>query len=143
VKGRAVSPVLAALVIGLLQAGCGGSTSGEEQRVTDVVNAYQSAVLSGDGETACSYMTPAYQRKSAGHDQNGSPSAACAREVGFLHKDPGFIKLNKDVSVTGATVNGDKATVRIHSAHYATVGGQYGLVKSGDQWKIASFLGSS
>jgi hypothetical protein len=128
--------------LGLLQTGCGGSTPTEEQRVTDAINAYQSALLNGDGETACGYATPALRRRLAGRDGSDSP-VTCAQEVASLQQVPGFVKLNRDVAVTQVAVHGDTAEVRAKSSSNPVVTAYYKLAKRQGQWKIEQTSGTS
>jgi hypothetical protein len=142
VKSWVGPSVLAVLLLGALQTGCGGSPATEEQRVTDTINAYQSALLAGDGETACGYATRALQRRLASRDRRGSP-ASCAREVAFVHRVPGFVKLNRDVAVTRVTVHGNTAKAHAKSSSKAVATAYYELVKRRGQWKIDVILGTS
>jgi hypothetical protein len=131
--------VLAAVMLGT---GCGSGTASDEQRVTDTVDAYHSALLAGDGNTACGYMTPAMRQRIAGHDKNGAP-VSCARETFYLHQDPGFVRINKDLAVTRVSVHGDKAEVQAQSPSKQVVTANYQLVKRGGDWRIDSILGTS
>jgi hypothetical protein len=127
----------------LLQSGCGGSTPTAEQQVTDAINAYQSAVLAGDGETACGAVTSKFKRQLAGRDRNVSLDAACVHEVASLHEVPGFVKINKDVALTKVTVHGDKAQAQAKSRSQPVVTADYTLVKTRGDWKIDVVLGTS
>jgi hypothetical protein len=135
-KGRGGMSALILISLGLVP-GC------DEQQVTDTVNAYQAALVAGDGRTACSYATPQFRKRLSGREIQGSPSISCPRQVAYLHSDPGFLSVNKEIAVTGVAVHGDKAQVHTRSLTKAMVTGEYFLVRRGGDWKIAKFFGTS
>ena len=58
-----------AMVIAAVAPGCGGSGPSASDKqvaaITDTFNSYIAALQRGDGRTACSLLTPAYQRRAA------------------------------------------------------------------------------
>jgi hypothetical protein len=65
---RALLVSLAAL-LAVAGAGCGGGGSSATDKqvaaITDTFNSYIAALQKGDGKTACSLVTPAYQRRAS------------------------------------------------------------------------------
>jgi hypothetical protein len=58
-----------AMVIAAVAPGCGGSGPSASDKqvaaITDTFNSYIAALQRGDGRTACSLLSPAYQRRAA------------------------------------------------------------------------------
>jgi hypothetical protein len=142
VKSWGAAWALVLVCVAMLQPGCEGGAPSDEQQVTDTVEAYRAALLDGDGKTACGYVTATARRRFGGHDRSGS-RISCARQVGYLHRDPGFLRVGKDLSVTHVTVHGRKAKAHAESPSKAVVTADYGLVKKGGQWKIAYIFSTS
>jgi len=140
IVAAATAPLIA---IGFSSIGCGSSATSDSQAVTDTVDAYVAAVVSGDGSKACSYLT-ASMRRQVMQDQAGPVGgnhASCAGIESRLHRS--FIGYRNEV-LAHVRVRGRHAQARTTVQFGRGSGeGLYYLVKNGDSWKIARVFGTS
>ncbi|HET6831222.1 MAG TPA: hypothetical protein VFH44_07715 [Solirubrobacterales bacterium] len=131
----------AALVGGVLFAGCGGDegsevptfTGSDEEQIAGTVNAMTAAIAAGDGATACGLMTERGQRVmlQIGRQAGGEEVADCAAAVpaassfGF---DPG------DYRVTAAEVaiSGNPPSSAEANCDY----GAFQLERTDEGWRV-------
>jgi len=126
----------------------GGARSDQAREVTQVVRTYETAIMTGDGETACRQLTPVAMnqllRMSAGVGQGGTCKQvgnAMKRYVDTLvaqaspPKAAEARRLIQDPPVRILAVNGDHATAQIAGQSDKPIR----LVRGGVGWKISSF----
>jgi len=116
-----------AAAIGAL-GGCGGH-SGSDQ-ISAVARAYERALLTGNGRTACSVMSADVRRVF------GASAASCAQAVAL------FAPTRRDASsryptVTAVHVDGGRATATLRSAAGVST---LPLSRKGGQWRVAGRL---
>jgi hypothetical protein len=134
----AVSGLIAAIALSACGGGSGPASSAEDA-VKATVDAYNEALLSGDGREVCSNLTTKGQREMT----DRGPSS-CARAAAEFHKSILGPPSKLAVTVTQVWVHGDHARAHAVSTEphqHGEVG--YSLVKSGGAWKIDFVLGSS
>jgi hypothetical protein len=120
-------PAALAAAIGVL-GGCGGHSG--PNRVRAVAQAYERALLTGNGRTACSLMTADLRR------EFGASPASCAQAVAL------FAPTRRDASsrcpiVTAVHVDGGRATVTLRSAAGVST---LPLSGKGGHWRVAGRL---
>jgi hypothetical protein len=103
---------VASLAAWTLTACGGGDLSPEEQAVADTYTTYINAVKRGDGEKACSLLTPAFQRRAAATIAIGSRSklknASCPEAIrrGRLPQLQQFVPNLEQIVVNGQRASG-------------------------------------
>jgi hypothetical protein len=145
------SLIAAMACLALLQVGCGGSSTpsprqANRQAARDVVDGYNAAVLAGDGQRACSYMTAAAQRELAANDRSRPASGSCAHALAAIHRVPNFVRHNKNITVNQVVVHPQKGTGWACASSSGAAYGcnaTYRLVKTGGPWKINMIFSSS
>jgi hypothetical protein len=121
------------LALGLSACSGGGSEPppSAEDAVKATVDAYNEAVLNGDGPRACGTLTTKGRRQMI----EGSRGASCARAAADIHKS--FLGPPIKLTVARVWVHRDHARAHAVPTELHQNGEvQYLLVKSGGTWKI-------
>jgi hypothetical protein len=126
---RIVVPATLALVI----VGCGGAKSDRSQ-VTSVTHRYLVALADGNGDEACSLLTPEAQRqllKSVG----ATGRLTCAREITLLHRviTPEEIAELRRARVSVASLSGNSAGAELMNKGRRSV---FPLSKTSKGWLL-------
>ena len=133
-------------LIAALLAGCGGGPKSDADAVKQVLQSAAGAVADGDGDKACSYLTPQAQAQAAqlaggGLLGNVDCPTMVKRAIAFMA--PLDRQQIKDLQPTNLVVNGTAASATLASNAGAPAGGgisvQISLTKIGSDWKIAGF----
>jgi peptidyl-prolyl cis-trans isomerase B (cyclophilin B) len=117
--------------------GCGKS---DEDKIKNVLQDYNAALVDGDGKKACSLFDAEGQRRLVNSLKSLAPTSSatdCAqliRDVSATITDDNGKRI-KALKITNVKVNGDKATAQ--SGVLTT------LVKKDGDWKVTNFAGSS
>jgi hypothetical protein len=151
-SARASQTLVAACLAGLVLGACGSSHGGshrptDEQQIGQVVRSYLSAQTQGDGQTACSLLTPGGQRqlealvvKRANGLIPSQPS--CTDAVSLVHSFAGskLLKALNSARVGRVKVHGETATAQVADGTVfapQTVS----LTKGAGVWRIAGVPG--
>ncbi len=151
---RASTMLVAACLAGITLGACGGSHDGahsgsEEQQISQVVRSYLRAQTQGDGQTACSLLTPRGQRqlealvvKQAKGLIPGQPS--CTDAVSLVHSFAGSKLLTalSTARIGRVQVRGDSATAQVADGTMFTPQ-TVSLAKIAGAWRIAGVPGLS
>jgi hypothetical protein len=149
---RASKGLVAACLLGITLGACGGShgashAASNEQQISQAVRSYLNAQTQGDGQAACSLLTPGGQRqlealvvKRANGLVPSQPS--CTDAVSLVHSFAGSKLLNalSTARVGGIKLSGDTATALVADGTVfapQTVS----LVKEAGAWRIAAVPG--
>jgi len=151
-SARASNWLVAVSLAGLMLGACGSSHRAshgatDEQQIGQVVRSYLSAQTQGDGQTACSLLTPGGQRQLEAlvvKRANGLITAqpSCADAVSLVHSFAGSKLLNalSTARVGQVKVNGDNATAQVADGAVFTPQ-TVSLAKVGTAWRIAGVPG--
>jgi len=130
-----------------LLAGCGGGApKSDADQVAQVLESAANAVASGDGDKACSYMTPDAQRQAALQVGSGvlgqvDCPTLVKRATAFL--SPLDKKQIEDLQPQNLQVNGTSASATLAAKPDPQAGSgmsvQLNLQKIGTDWKISGF----
>ena len=131
-----------------LLAGCGGGApKSDADQVAQVLESAAKAVANGDGDKACSYMTPDAQRQAALQVGSGvlgqvDCPTLVKRATAFL--SPLDKKQIEDLQPQNLQVNGTSASATLAANPDPQVGTgmsvQLNLQKIGTDWKISGFV---
>ncbi|MGH2963966.1 MAG: hypothetical protein ACRDMH_01110 [Solirubrobacterales bacterium] len=150
---RVVALAMVVAVLALGWAGCGGSDS-DQQQVAAVITGYYVARASGDGESACTYLTSEAQAaathqinqvlRRTGHVPQASYSS-CADALSSLgHSDADALR---NVQVRDVTVSGESAQAMARTTSRQRQGRtstasivEFRLTKTSAGWKIDKYL---
>lgn len=126
--GMHVAALVAALTLGLLAAGCGGSDSPE-----DVASDFFGAVQDQDAGAMCELLSEASAQQAA--EDEDAESCEEGVEKAFASEDAtaGLAAL-EGAEVGEAEIDGDTATVGVTSAE--GLEGEFQMVKEDDEWKV-------
>lgn len=149
---RARKVLIAACLAGIMLGACGGSHGGphgasEDQQISQVVRSYLSAQTQGDGQTACSLLTPGAQRQLEAlvvkRAKGLIPSRpSCTDAVSLVHSFAASKLLNalSTARIGRVNINGDTARARVADGT-AFVPQTVSLAKVAGAWRIAGVPG--
>jgi hypothetical protein len=115
--------VLLLLLLAVVVAGCGVGPATNEEKISKTATTYLRALASGDTPTACAQLTS--------HARGEDCARAMKERLSGL--DPDALKGAADNSIE-IDVDGDRATAGLSEPE----GAQFLLVKTDDEWRIAS-----
>jgi hypothetical protein len=135
---------LATLAAAALLAGCGGDgddDTPDSERVTNAVTDYAHAFGAGDGDRACSLLTPAARSAFTARVSSLVGTRDCAEAVGKLQSvaGPNVTGPFSEATVDGVEVTGEKATARV-KAGGATE--EVSLEKRDGEWLLTKAPGT-
>jgi hypothetical protein len=109
---RRASLLIASIVAAAAVSACGGDDSNPQvDAITKTYSTYIGAVKSGDGELACSKLTPSYQRRAASlvvpAKQKALEGASCPQAI---EATPRKLLESFEPNLTEVEIKGDRAT---------------------------------
>jgi hypothetical protein len=143
-----VHAVVACSLVLLCGCGGGGGPKTDADAVAQVLKDTVAAAADGDGDKACSHLTPDAQRQAilqTGAGRLGNVDCATAVKQAQLVLTPLDKSRIKSLQPTNVVVNGGSASATLASESGAAPGQgisiQLNLQKLGEDWKISGFQG--
>lgn len=131
--GMRLAALVAALTLGLLAAGCGGSDSPSDATPEEVASDFFGAVQDQDAGAMCGLLSEASAQQAAEDEDAESCEEGVEKAFASADAEAGLAAL-EGAEVGEAKIDGDTATVGVTSAEGQE--GEFQMVKEDDEWKV-------